>query len=122
MLICQTITHGKCAIDVAIKWEGYDENGRPESSKPDVNVPLQVEKTLMGFGKPLGQTGHPVSDEYGESLRQAPHHGEVYQNPIIFSQIRLLTTPVFLIIGIKMRARKRFLPFLTESIWSCTPS
>lgn len=55
--------------DIKIKWEGYDDTGQ---SPVHVNVPVQTEKTLMGYGKPLDEPMKTVSDKPEKKLRQAP--------------------------------------------------
>ncbi|KAI9555319.1 hypothetical protein GHT06_017833 [Daphnia sinensis] len=55
--------------DIKIKWEGYDDIGRP---LVHVNVPVQTEKTLMGYDKPLDEPMKTVYDKPEMKLRQAP--------------------------------------------------
>lgn len=55
--------------DIKIKWEGYDDTGQ---SPVHVNVPVQTEKTLMGYGKPLDEPMKTVPDKPEKKLRQAP--------------------------------------------------
>lgn len=83
-------------IEIKIKWEGYDET---EQSTAD--VPVQTEKTLMGYGKPVDEPLATVTEKLEMKLRQAPCDSMVVslrRNPMYFDNNTILSAqipPVF---------------------------
>lgn len=53
--------------DIKIKWEGYDDTNK------DGDVAVQIEKSLIGFGKPLPESQpEAAADPPVKTFRQAP--------------------------------------------------
>jgi hypothetical protein len=61
----------KLATDIQIKWDGHDENKRKRKSPTVDDQPVQTEKTLMGYGKPLESATSSV-EKPQIKFRQAP--------------------------------------------------
>nr|CAH0110060.1 unnamed protein product [Daphnia galeata] len=57
--------------DIQIKWDGHDENKRKRKSPTADDQPVQTEKTLMGYGKPLESATSSV-EKPQIKFRQAP--------------------------------------------------
>lgn len=92
-------------IEIEIRWEGYDE-----TEQSSVNVPVQTEKTSMGYGKPVDEPLATVKEKFKMKLRQATcdsdhspvvnlrcNHMQYFDNNIIFDRPR---SPQFLMAGI----------------------
>ena len=57
-------------LGVKIEWDGHNETENIEPvPPPSVDVPVQTEKTLLGYGKPLAV---PVEETADRSQNPAP--------------------------------------------------
>lgn len=60
--------------DIKVKWDGYDEKNM---ERKQTSVPVQSEKTLLGYGKPLNEDEPPKPVEQPAKFRQAPQNDAV---------------------------------------------
>ena len=75
-----------------MQWEGYEEKEKVSVTQ----TPIQTEKTLLGFGKPLPESQvTPLDDEL--KLRQVPHDSNV--RPVkVFIFVHIYKTEVKLFV------------------------
>ena len=81
------------SLDVVVHWDGYDD--QPSEKK----VPIQTEKTLLGYGKPIS------SEEKTGAIklfRQAPRKVRFFLSlgDIVANVIWFFSAPLCLMVGI----------------------